>query len=112
MAPRKKPVPAPEPEPPTRILEGFDWHRTPDLRSYGGVNLKEAPAVFNGTVYVYRYRATVERIEEPAHIIAARIVALYLASDNPHHRTALAQEARRVGFDIHAAVEAHKEKDQ
>ena len=102
MSRRKKP--APEPEPAIRTEEGFDMHRTPMLSL---CYLKRTPDVFNGSVHVYRYRHTVERIEEPREVIFARIAELYRATTNHHDRTALREEATRLGTTIEALLKEY-----
>ncbi len=105
---KKKPPPAPAPPPPASItVEGFGPYQTPDPRGhYFCAPRHGTPSVGNHVVDVYRYRTTVERIEEPDAVILERMVALYLATTNHHEHTALSLHARhRFGGTLHKLVE-------
>lgn len=94
---RRKKVTPPEPEPAIRTEEGFDTWRTPSLSC---CYLKSDPTVFNHCVHIYRYRHTIERIEEPREVVLRRIADLYRGTTNMHHRDALRVEAKRLGTTI------------
>lgn len=99
MAARKKkaPAPPPSPEPKVRVLEGYGERQTPDPeRAY----LRRGPSAFNSFVNVYRYRVTVERIEEPDEVIVERLLTIYRTSDNYHDR-----EAAHAHAKTHFAVD-------
>lgn len=103
MTARKKPrpAPAPPPPPPAKLVhEGFGLYQTPDPSShmFSPPNPR-GPWVGNGLVSIYRYRVTVERIEEPRDVLLARMVELYRSTTNHHHHETLAAHARRK-FDV------------
>lgn len=104
----KKTAATPEPEPKTLTKEGFSTWRTPNPNQSYGMNLGEEPSTFNGYVNAYRYRITVERIEESQEVIVARMVEMYRTTTNMHTRDALHKEAGRIGVDLRAAIEAAK----
>lgn len=58
------------------------------------------PSSFNGWVRVRRYRITIEEIEEPDEVIAARIQELWDTCDNYHHVGPLRSAAARVGLKL------------
>ena len=95
MNPRKpKRPPAPPPPEPARLVhEGFSTYKTPDPSSRLLGALSSGPRVWNDLVEVYRFRVTVERIEEPAEVILERMVELFRGESNHHRREALAGEA-------------------
>src|SRR3990167_2876866 len=70
------------------------------------------PSCFNGVVSVVRYRVTVERIEEPAEVIEARMRKLWRELPyNHHHSFPLRREAIKYGVtldDKERAVDAPK----
>lgn len=105
---KKKPlVSAPGPEPTQRVAEGFSTYRTPDPSDRFFGRLGEAPIAWNGDARVYRYRITVDRIEEPREVVLARMVDLYRASTNDHDHRTLAREAWvRFGVRLHEVAEA------
>lgn len=94
---RKSP-PAPPAE---RSHEGFSAYPTPDPADRFFAGLADEPCAWNGVARVYRFRVTVERVEEPAEVVLARMVALYRATENSHERETLRSEAhRRFGVDL------------
>lgn len=96
---KQKAAPIP-PEPASISVEGFADRRTPrPTDRYNGLPLADAAWVCNGNVRIYRYRVTVERIEESHEVIVARLVALYNATTNHRERTALSDEAARLGIE-------------
>ena len=78
MAKKQK---APEAPPYPKVIETF---REPGY-SISGLR-QEEPSCFNGIISVRRYRVTVEEIQEPDEVIAARILKL-MAENNNHHHT-------------------------
>lgn len=107
----KKKIPVTPPPEPERIsMEGFSAHKTPNPTGSFFSGLPPGPRVSNGSVDVYRYRVTVERIEEPREVVLGRMVDLWRNTTNHHHHTALAGEARRrFGVDLYImAQEADK----
>lgn len=64
------------------------------------IHRQTEPSCFNGMVRVHRWRITVERIEEPPEIIAARVRELWKKNDNPHHMQALRQAACDLGINL------------
>lgn len=97
MSPRKpkQPPAPPPPEPAKLVQDGFSTYPTPDPAGRFFHGLPGGPVVGNGDAAVYRFRITVERIEEPADVVLARMVKLYLATTNHHHHETLAGEARK-----------------
>lgn len=85
--------PAPPPEPAVLVQEGFSTYKTPDPSSTYFGRLSVVPGAGNGYVKVYRFRITVERVEEPAEVILERMVELFRSERNMHQREALAGEA-------------------
>lgn len=93
--------------PPTRTIEGYGTPR---------VDLPSAPYCFNGAAHVFRYRVTIERVEEPAEVLRARIQELCETSDNSHDMPALRAVAAEAGVEIAPAQwgkrRARKEKSK
>lgn len=92
----KRPPAHPTPPPPDPLVlvqEGFSTFETPDPSSHSFRSLSPGPGVGNGDVWVYRFRVTVERIEEPAEVILERMVEMFRGETNHHRREALAGEA-------------------
>lgn len=94
VAPKKKPPTAVKrqvitsPIPKIERLEIEGYGQPTIMHSSLGIGARE-PSAFNHTVNVTRYRVTVEPIEEPPEVVAARVEALYAVADNPHNREAL-----------------------
>ena len=86
---------------PVKTAEGFGDRYTPNPNSDSFRRLKAVPGVWNGFLSVYRYRITVERIEEPREEIVARMVALYNDPETGMRgRESLRAEAKRLGVDL------------
>lgn len=100
MSPRKKP--APPPEPATRTLEGFWTDSTPDPRA---AEVRPSPSAYSGFAVVYRYKVTVERIEEPDAVILARMVGVWRAAESRARETLEREARRRFKVDIKAMAE-------
>ncbi len=62
---------------------------------------KPQPSCFNGSVCVVKYRITIEKVEEPDEAVAARLVKLWLDSDNSHHMEPLSRVGKEFGVDLH-----------
>lgn len=93
---KAKTKPQPEPEPKTRVFETFRA-----IGAYEMGNLRqEDPSCFNGNVQVKRYRVTIEEIEEPDDVIAARIQKLWDECKNHHHWSPLQAVAKRHGLEL------------
>lgn len=58
----------------------------------------DAPACYNGNVQVRKFRVSIELVDEPAEVIAARIQALWDVSDNYHHLSPLNEAASAIGY--------------
>jgi hypothetical protein len=104
---KPRPAPAPPPPPPAKLVhEGFYEYQTPDP-SAERLRLSDCPRVGNFSVDVYRYRVTVERMEEPRDVLIARLVELYRGTTNHHDHEKLRGEAfRRFGVDLREVVKA------
>ncbi len=100
MSPRKKP--APPPEPTTRTLEGFWTDSMPDPRA---AEVRPSPFAYNGFAVVYRYKVTVERIEEPDAVILARMVDVWRAVESRGRETLEHHARRRFKVDLKAMAE-------
>ena len=99
-APKKQKVAPAPPEPASISVEGFDTKRTPRPDNRYDLPLSSALRVGNGNVYIYRYRVTVERIEEPREVIVDRLVTLYNNELNgARDRETLEAEAIRIGVE-------------
>jgi hypothetical protein len=70
-----------------------------DPRGYSLLQLvQKSPSCFNGIVSVYRWRVTVELIEEPVEVITERLEKLFRKADNSYHFEPLRKEARNLGY--------------
>jgi len=87
----KAPTATPAEQAITKTIEGFGAPR---------VDLPAVPYCFNGAAHVFRYRVTIERIEEPAEVLRARIQDLWETSDNSHDMPALKAAAAEAGVEI------------
>lgn len=57
------------------------------------------PSCIN-SVSFRRYRVTAELIEEPAEVLKARLLDMWHASDNSHHRQPMKDAAEKLGFEL------------
>ena len=78
-----------------KIIEAFG---APYLGSIG--HGRQEPSCFNGIVNVERYRLTVEKIDEPAEVVAERIRKLWRECTNHHHWGPLKEWGRRFGIEL------------
>ena len=83
-------------------MSTFETFREPTGYTVGSMTQKE-PSCFNGIVSVYRYRVTIELIEEPTEVIAARIQKLWEECDNMHHFGPLRKAAEKIGLVLDSA---------
>lgn len=58
------------------------------------------PSCGNGVVDIYRFRVTVERIEDPVEVLKARLLKLWRETDNHHHWTPLKAAAAKLGYEL------------
>jgi len=78
------------------VMETFS-----EPHQYAIKNMKQdCPSCFNGIVEVRKYRITVELIDEPNEVIAARIQALWDNCDNHHHWDPLRFAAKEIGYEL------------
>jgi hypothetical protein len=75
-----------------KVVETFQEPSLYQFRS------QDEPSSFNGIVSVRRYRITIELVDEPDEVIAARIQKLWDKCANHHHWESLRAEAKRVGL--------------
>ena len=59
----------------------------------------QKPSVFNGSVYVRKYRITIELVDEPIEVIRERIQKLYDESRNYHDHEPLRREGKLYGME-------------
>ncbi len=59
-----------------------------------------SPSAFNGFVRVEKFRITIERINEPQDVYAARLTELWETCDNIHHMQPLKATAARLGVTL------------
>jgi hypothetical protein len=59
---------------------------------------QEKPSCFNGHVSVFRWRVTVEKIDEPIETITERLEMLWRKSDNHHDYQPLMDAAESIGY--------------
>lgn len=64
------------------------------------INMRRGPSCFNGNVSAIKYRITVEIVEEPQDVIAARLEKLWRECDNHHHYQPIFTTAKRLGVDL------------
>lgn len=95
MKARKKKAAEP---PAVRTHEGFGEVGAPDPSR--PIYLSRAAEVGNFTANVYRYRVTVERIEEPREVIIERLVALFRTANHHGRHTLEAHAQERYGVDL------------
>ena len=70
------------------------------ISMYNGIRLDPEPSAFNGSVRVVRYRVTVEPIDDPPEVIAARLQKLWRECNNHHMWGPIAATAKRHGVDL------------
>ena len=86
----------PTPEPARIEFETFR-----QIGAYTISNLHQTdPSCFNGDVAVRKYRVTIELIDEPTEVIAARLQQLWDECDNYHHAGPLQVAAKAIGYTL------------
>lgn len=72
-----------------------------DVRGYSLHSLMaHEPSCFNGYVCIRKYRVTVEEIDEPNEVLAARLQGLWDRADNHHHMRPLKAVAAQLGYEL------------
>jgi len=61
---------------------------------------KKEPWCFNGWVGIKKYRITIEEIQEPKDVLAARLRKLWRECDNHHHWRPLQGVAKEIGIEL------------
>jgi len=87
-------------DPRAPVLRVFETFRTIDSYEVGGLRQTE-PSCFNGEVRVNKFRVTVEVVDEPKEVVAARIQKLWDECDNYHHWIPLRNAAAHIGYELH-----------
>ena len=95
----KAPKPPPPPKYP-RVIETM--HEPSECGSTVDIHLTEVPSVGNFNVQFRRYRVTIEEIEEPVDVLAARLRELWEASTNHHDWEPLRRAAAEIGITLDA----------
>lgn len=65
-----------------------------------GTLRQNKPSVWNGVVYVEKYRVTITRVDEPKEVIHARLQELWDECDNHHHWDPLRVAAKKFGYEL------------
>lgn len=78
--------------------ETFETFQRPTAYYINNLKALNKPACFNGSVYIRRYRVTVELIGEPKEVYEERLRALWDNTKNIHHWDAIKREASRLGL--------------
>jgi hypothetical protein len=86
-----------QPQEPKRLV--FETFRQPGYFLLRGLE-QEAYDVFNGQVHVWRWRVTVEPVEEADDVIYARLLDLWERSANMHEFDPLQAAARALGREL------------
>lgn len=92
-------TPAPKPEETRIVLEGYGT--VSSTAQDAGRYLGDAPSIMNNFIRIKRVRVTVEVIEEPDEVIAARVLELWeTMSYNHHYSDTFSRLARRYGLTL------------
>lgn len=59
---------------------------------------KDSPSCFNGYVSVYKWKISIEKVEEPIEVIQERLETLYRQSDNHHDYQPLQNFVKSIGY--------------
>lgn len=86
-----------KPPPYPRVVETF---REIQLYLLDEWRRENEPSCFNCKVNVRKYRITIEEIDEPNDVIAARIKKLWRECDNMHHAQPIKATAAEYGVDL------------
>jgi len=93
----KKTTPKPEPElEPIITFETFTHIGPWRIRDWESPH----PSCFNGNVSIRKYKVTIETVDEPVDVLAARLQKLWEESDNFHHVGPLKMEAAKIGYEL------------
>lgn len=72
-----------------------------EIGTYESHSLKQSePSCFNGMVRAEKFRVTVEKVEEPAEVIRARLQKMWDECNNSHHREPLIRAGLKYGIDL------------
>ena len=74
------------------------------------IHVEKEPSCFNSVVSVRRYRVTIEEIDEPREVIAARVLQLIHDCDNLHHYDPLKVAASKYDLDVDFCKEFGKNR--
>lgn len=88
----------PPPAPPIKYPRELDTYRDPMrlIERYAATE----PSATNGDVEIIRYHVTIERIDEPAEVLHARLLKLWRTSEPNHHNwDPMREAARAIGMD-------------
>ena len=79
----------------------------PVLHEFGGLaypmsdlERNTEPSCMNGRVNFRMHRVTVEVVDEPKDVLAARLQKLWATTDNHHHRGPLRKAAESIGYAL------------
>jgi hypothetical protein len=81
------------------VRRSFETFQKLDSWREGQLTSKE-PWCFNGGVGIWKYRITVEEIEEPKEVLEARLRKLWRECDNHHHWQPLQAVAKELGITL------------
>lgn len=88
------------------VIETF-WNPTASLESTSRIH--DAPFCINETVGIFKFKITVEQVDEPAEVLQERLRDLWRKCANHHHFTHMKQMGKALGIEL-AADELGKEK--
>ncbi len=80
------------------VIETFKSFNHYDIRQL--TEQWEQPSCWNGEVRVQKVRVTIEEIDEPKEVIAARLMKLWREVENMHHLGPIQAEAQRRGVEL------------
>ncbi len=69
------------------------------------------PSCWNGSVRVRKTRVTIQPIDEPREVVAARVQELWEHSDNYHHWEPLRRAADQLGYELIGPPGARAKKE-
>lgn len=77
----------------------FETFRKVGSYERSNLELKE-PSCFNGFVSIKKYKITIEEVEEPKEVLAARLQEMWDKSDNHHNWQPLVNAAKSIGYEF------------
>lgn len=77
----------------------FETFREPNSFTLHSLE-QDKPSAFNGHVEIYKYKVTIERVEEPKEVLCERLQDLWDKCDNHHHWTPLENKAEEIGYEF------------